>query len=486
MRVLAVLAAAAVASAWVIPDQATLEALAIQNEEIEQPSEHPFWDKVHKAENFWEDLEEEWTKTAACAKNRFSEVAESAYDTAVKYGQDFQDAFAGEAWLETADYETDLFDGSPHHGPPHHGPPGRRPGKRPHHPHHPHHANQTIWELISESKYTTKLAAAIKEFPELVETLNGTKANYTLFAPTDRAFQKIPEHAPKPPKEFLKKVLSYHVSPEFYPAGRVLVTRTIPTALEAPFIGKVTQRLSTQIGLRGLTVNFYSRIVAIDIFATNGVIHGLDSLLLPPPKVVDILSALPGEFSTLDLALEKTGLYPAFNDTSSHQGGTLFAPSNFAFQRLGPRINAFLFSRYGLKYLKALILYHAADNITLYSDAIYKAESQAKSGPPHGVPKGFIHVDLPTGLEGKSLSIDIARYGRLITIKINGFTRVAVSDGIAADGVLHVLSNVLIPPKTPGAVGVAEDDMDLEEFKARFAPFVEADEEEWSEENFEL
>jgi uncharacterized surface protein with fasciclin (FAS1) repeats len=268
----------------------------------------------------------------------------------------------------------------------------------------------------------------------------------------------------------------------------VLVTRTIPTALEAEFIGKVPQRLSTQVGLRGLSVNFYSRIVAVDIFGTNGVIHGVDSILLPPPKAVDILSALPGVFSTLDLALEKTGLYPAFNDTSSHHGGTLFAPSNFAFKRLGPRINAFLFSRYGLKYLKALILYHAGDNITLYSDAIYKADSdsEAEARPPHHIPKGFIHVDLPTGLEGKSLSIDIARYGRLITIKINGFTRVAVSDGIAADGVIHVVPNVLIPPKTPGGLGVAEDDMSLEEFKARLAPFVEGEEEDELIDNFEL
>jgi len=482
MRVLSLLGAATAASAFVIPDQAGIESLAIQNQDIEQSSGHPFWDKVHKAENFWEDLEEEFTKATGCAKNKFAEVADSVHDTAVRYGEQFQDAFAGESWLGSADYDLDLFD-EPHHPhhPPHHGP----PGKHPHHPRHP--ANQTIWQLISKSKYTTKLAAALEEFPDLVETLNGTKANYTVFAPTDSAFEKIPKHAPKPPKEFLEKLLTYHVSPEFYPAGRVLVTRTIPTALEAKFIGKVPQRLSTQISLRGLTVNFYSRIVAIDIFATNGVIHGVDSILLPPPKVVDILSALPGEFSTLDLALEKTGLYPAFNDTSSHKGGTLFAPSNFAFQRLGPRINAFLFSSYGLKYLKALILYHAGDNITLYSDAIYKMDSNSQSGPPHKVPKGFIHVDLPTGLEDKSLSIDIARYGRLITMKINGFTRVAVLDGIAADGVIHVVPNVLIPPKTPGALGIAEDDIDLEEFKARLAPFVEGTEEtQWSEEYTEL
>jgi uncharacterized surface protein with fasciclin (FAS1) repeats len=487
MRVLSFLTAASVAFAWVVPDPATFESLAIQDQETQQPAEHPFWKKVHQAETFWEELEEEFTHAAHCAKHQFSEAVDSAYDTAVRYGKDFQDAFAGEAWLDSADDDLDLFEGPPHHGPPHHGPPHRGPpGKRPHHPPHHHAPNETIWQLISKSKYTTKLAKAVGEFPDLVATLNSTKANYTLFAPTDSAFEKIPKHAPKPPKKFLEKILSYHVSPEFYPAGRILVSRTVPTALKAEFIGDVPQRLSTQVGLKGLTVNFYSRVVAIDILGTNGVIHGIDSILLPPPKAVDILSAFPGAFSTLDLALEKTGLYPAFNDTSSHKGGTIFAPSNFAFQKLGPRINAFLFSRYGLKYLKALILYHAGDNITLYSDAIYK-ESAAEAGPPHKVPKGFIHVDLPTGLEGKSLSIDIARYGRLITIKINGFTRVSVTDGIAADGVIHVLSNVLIPPKTPGGMGVAEDNMDLEEFKARLAPFVEDNYEyDYVEDNFEL
>ena len=266
--------------------------------------------------------------------------------------------------------------------------------------------------------------------------------------------------------------------PEFYPAGRVLATRTIPTALGAELIGKVPQRLATEISLKGLTVNFYSRIVAINIFGTNGVIHGIDSILLPPPKVVNIIQALPGEFSTLELALTKTGLLPAFNDTSLHKGGTLFAPSNFAFKRLGPRINAFLFSKYGEKYLKALLLYHSVPNVTLYSDAIYKEDS-TDDAPHHGPPKGFFHIDLPTGLEDKSLSIDIARYGRLITIKINGFTRVAVTDGIAADGVIHIVPNVLIPPKTPDGLGMAEDDMDLEEFKERLAPYTEeADEAE--------
>lgn len=124
-------------------------------------------------------------------------------------------------------------------------------------------------ELIASSKYTTKLAALINEYEDVVTLLNGTLANYTVFAPTDKAFEKIPEHAPKPSKEELKKVLLYHVSADFYPASKVLVTHTVPTLLEIPeTLGIGPQRLSTNIGLKGLTVNFYSRIVAIDIVSS--------------------------------------------------------------------------------------------------------------------------------------------------------------------------------------------------------------------------
>jgi hypothetical protein len=77
-------------------------------------------------------------------------------------------------------------------------------------------------------------------------------------------------------------------------------------------------------------------------------------------------------------------------------------------------------------------------------------------------------------LDEKSLSIDVARYGGYINIKINGFSSVAVQDGIARDGVVHVVSSVLIPPKTPGAFDVEVDgEMDLDEFKQRLIPFLE-------------
>jgi uncharacterized surface protein with fasciclin (FAS1) repeats len=196
---------------------------------------------------------------------------------------------------------------------------------------------------------------------------------------------------------------------------------------------------------------------------------------LPPPPALKIIELLPNEFSTLQLGLEKTGLFEVIKE-SPHKGGTLFAPSNWAFKKLGPKINAFLFSKYGEKYLSALLKYHIVANETLYSDAFYN--SNKKDTTPEiegGVPKGLFHVDLPTLLKEKSLSIDVARYGGFISIKINGFATVAVQDGIAKDGVVQVVSSVLIPPKTPGRKdgGMNGEEMDLEEFKERLIPYID-------------
>ena len=476
MRALTLLPLAVAATAFVIPDEQTMNSLSLDYQETPARS---LFDKIPSTEEAWQELDEVVSKAAGCVKHAFDEAVDHTFTAAVKFGEKFEDALAGEAWLQSAHYDLDLFttqgeneDHPPHHGPPphpgppHHGPPRHR---KPHHPPHHHKPNMTLYELISKSKYTTKAAKLIDEFPEIVEALNSTAHNYTVFVPTDKAFKKIPKHAPKPSKEMLKTILEYHASKEFFPAGRVFARTTIPTALKDEAIGGFPQRLSTQVGLRGLTINFYSRVVAVDIFGTNGVIHGIDSILLPPPKVVDILSALPGEFSTLELALVKTGLYAAFKDTSSHVGGTLFAPSNSAFQRLGPKINAFLFSKYGKKYLKALILYHAAPNFTLYSDAHYAPERQAS------IPRRRFHVDLETGLKGKSLSVDVARFGRLVDIRINGFNHVSIKDGIAKDGVIQVVPAVLIPPKTPGVFEESSDEFTVEELKERLEPHVEED-----------
>lgn len=132
-------------------------------------------------------------------------------------------------------------------------------------PHHGHKKSEkTIYQLISECKYTSKFAKLVDEYDDIVQLLNGTSANYTLFVPVDDAFKHIPEDK-KPSKEFVEAVLKYHIGLGLYPAGRVLVTHTLPTALNEPFLGGKPQRLRTSVGLlSGVRVNFYSKVVAVD------------------------------------------------------------------------------------------------------------------------------------------------------------------------------------------------------------------------------
>ncbi|KAF9737868.1 hypothetical protein PMIN06_004295 [Paraphaeosphaeria minitans] len=399
------------------------------------------------------------------------EVGDHAYRKIHETGCDVQSWLEGSSFEEVMDFSENPdhphhppHDKPPHHGPPHHG--------RPDHPPHHEKPNQTVYELISKSKYTTKLAKLIGDYPDLVDKLNSTKSNYTVFAPTDEAFERIPKHGKKPSEEFLEKVLLYHISPDFYPAGRVLHSYTIPTLLEPENLGHA-QRLTVRVTLKGPTINFYSKIVAVNIFGTNGVIHGVDHIIVPPPQVATIIDLLPGEFSTLELALGKTDLFDKMNSTDHpHHGGTFFAPSNFAFKKLGPRANAFLFSQYGLKYLKALLEYHIVVDQTLYSDAFF---DQSGNDDERTDDYRHFHVDLPTVLKDKYLSVDSARYGPFVEIRINAFSRVTIHDGVASDGVIQVVSDVLIPPKTEGAKQMywTGDELSVDDLKERLAPFVD-------------
>lgn len=386
------------------------------------------------------------------AKDAYSKVEQAGFDVT--------------AWLESAE-----FDG-PHHGKPHHGKPHHG---EPHHDEPPCPPNRTVYELINESKYTTKLAELINEYDDLVELLNGTSANYTVFAPTDKAFEKLPEHAPKPPKDFLKNLLLYHVTDDLYPAGRVLKSYTIPTLYKASKNLGHAQRLAPKVTLKGPTLNYYSRIVSVNHLGTNGIVHGVDTILAPPPNVARIITMFPGEFSTLELALIQTGIFEKMNNTDyEHNGGTFFAPSNYAFKKLGPRANAFLFSKYGGKYLKALLEYHIVVDQTLYSDAFIDGtkDGDDKATDIHS---SQFHYDLPTLLSDKYLSVDVGRWGPFVEIRINGFSRVTASDGVASDGVIHVVSNVLIPPRNPGGDQVFwnGEELEVEDLKERLQPFVD-------------
>jgi uncharacterized surface protein with fasciclin (FAS1) repeats len=223
-------------------------------------------------------------------------------------------------------------------------------------------------------------------------------------------------------------------------------------------------------------------------------IYGLSAILLPPPPVGLIISHVPTVFSTLSLGLERSGLAKSLKD-APHVGGTFFAPSNTAFKKLGPRINAFLFSRPGARYLKALLEYHIVANMTLYSNTLYDStgnsshldggifplekhhchdSKQTGRGPRESTfPARYVHIDLPTLLENHPLPVDLTRRGPWIDFKVNHIVRVAHQDGLAKNGVIQLVNTILIPPKKPRpstikADQVADKYLTVDDFKSRF------------------
>lgn len=121
------------------------------------------------------------------------------------------------------------------------------------------------------------LVAAVKA-AGLVETLSG-KGPFTVFAPTDEAFAKLPagtvDFLLKPEnKASLVKVLTYHVVPGAVYAKDIQAGSTLVTTVDGGSI-KVTKT-------KKKVVIDNSKVVKADVKASNGVIHVIDSVLLPP------------------------------------------------------------------------------------------------------------------------------------------------------------------------------------------------------------
>ena len=126
---------------------------------------------------------------------------------------------------------------------------------------------------------TFKTLATALGAAELVATLKGD-GPFTVFAPTDEAFAKLPagtvENLLKPEnKEKLKEILLLHVVPgNVYAADVVKLT-------EAKTAGGKTLKVSTDGGVKVGTATGLSNVVKTDIKAKNGVIHVIDAVILP-------------------------------------------------------------------------------------------------------------------------------------------------------------------------------------------------------------
>lgn len=137
-------------------------------------------------------------------------------------------------------------------------------------------AKDIVDTAVGAGQFKT-LVTAVKA-AELEETLKG-KGPFTVFAPTDEAFAKLPKEkldAILKDKKALTAILTYHVVPRKVMAADVVKVEsaTLKTVEGSPITLKVVDGRVSMIGL--------SKLVQGDIVCSNGVIHVIDTVLLPP------------------------------------------------------------------------------------------------------------------------------------------------------------------------------------------------------------
>jgi uncharacterized surface protein with fasciclin (FAS1) repeats len=134
--------------------------------------------------------------------------------------------------------------------------------------------SKNIVETAAGAPQFSTLVSLVKK-AGLVGTLSG-KTKYTVFAPTNAAFAKVPKktlNALLDDKALLRKVLLYHVLPGSVPAAKVLKTKSAQTAEGA----------DVEFSVRGKNafVN-ESKILTTDIRCSNGIVHAINAVLIPP------------------------------------------------------------------------------------------------------------------------------------------------------------------------------------------------------------
>ncbi len=282
-----------------------------------------------------------------------------------------------------------------------------------------------IMDVARATPVLSTLVTAI-ETAGLSSTLKGD-GPFTVFAPTNAAFDNLPDGVlddllANP--DILAQVLQYHVV-----AGKVMSadvsTGSVPTLLSGASIDVVVD--GTQI-----TLNDLSNVIGADVDASNGVVHLIDEVLIPPtielPKdnIVEIAQATP-ELSSLVTILTK---FPDLVTALSSDGTyTVFAPTNDAFAALLTAIGQTSVDDVPESVLRSILEYHVISTAVVMSG------------------------DLSDGQTAEALS------GETITVEIDGTdvfisgAKVVLPDVEASNGVVHVVENVMVPPSIVPIVG---------------------------------
>lgn len=258
------------------------------------------------------------------------------------------------------------------------------------------------------------------ENSDILDRIN-TSTHFTVFAPTDAAFAKLPAgtlDALKADQNKLEDILDYHV------------------VLNTAFHGNQQDQNLKTANNGTVRINSYPLVHVVSVDGVNitirnlhvagGYVQGIDTILTPPVgNIVDIGTTKP-EISTFESLIAKANLTNFF--TSDHST-TIFAPNNDAFTKL---------SQQTLDYLNS----HPADLAEVLKFHLVKQLSLYSIGMKHSltVPTSDQHKDNLMILEDGSGGL-----------KVN-HANIVERDIGSVNGVVHVIDNVLIPVRVQVAI----------------------------------
>jgi transforming growth factor-beta-induced protein len=275
---------------------------------------------------------------------------------------------------------------------------------------------QSIVDIATSNDDFSILVDALAK-ADLVTALQGD-GPFTVFAPTNSAFETLFEALDVNgiedlSAEALTPILLYHV----------VAAKAMSTDLSTGYYETISTGTPDSKGMviyaevnNGVMINNSAMVTSADIEATNGVVHVIDEVILPP-TVVD-LAIQNANFSILVEAVVKAGLVEAL---SAEGPFTVFAPTNAAFEAAFEALDIKGLEDLSADALIPILTYHVvADNVLA---------SEVASGM------------VPTLNTDSNISISVTEQG----VVLDNTANVIATDVQGSNGVIHVIDNVILP-----------------------------------------
>ena len=279
---------------------------------------------------------------------------------------------------------------------------------------------------LPQDKNIVEVAQSLPQFSILVDAVVkagladalSAEGPYTVFAPTNDAFNMLFDQLGVNGIEDLSAdqltpILLNHVIGDKVMA--VDVTSGYISILNTTAPGNNSLLILADVS-KGVKLNGGTNVTDTDVMASNGVIHVIDKVLLPP-TVVDFAISNPN-FSILVEAVVKAGLVEAL---SAEGPFTVFAPTNEAFEMLFAQLEVSGIADLSAEALTPILLYHVVSGNVRAAD----------------VASGMV----PTLNTNAQIDIMASEMG----VKLNSNSNVIATDVQGTNGVVHVIDAVLIP-----------------------------------------